>query len=56
MTDTQTIIDKYHDTIAEEVNVKKVTALPADMNVTKSYSPLGKELSADFGKDTGQII
>lgn len=56
MTTTQTIINKYHDTIAEEVNVKKVTALPEDFAITKSYSPLGKELSADFGKDTGQII
>jgi len=56
MSSTQTIIDKYHDTIAEEVNVKSVTALSDDMEVTKSYIPLGKELSAAFGKDTGQII
>ena len=52
----QTILDKYHQIIAEEVNVKEVTLLPDSLEVTKTYVPLGKALSASFWKDTGQII
>lgn len=52
----QGIVKKYHDIIAEEVNVKKVTLLSDDTHVTLSYVPLGQKLSSKFGKDTGQII
>ncbi|MBP7848080.1 hypothetical protein KA013_02560 [Patescibacteria group bacterium] len=48
----QELLTKYHDIIAEEVNVKKVSLLPQDMEVTVSYVPLGQQLSAKFGKDT----
>lgn len=56
MSTNQQLLDKYHDIIAQEVNVKQVTLLPDTMQVTKTYVPIGKELSASFGKDTGQII
>jgi hypothetical protein len=36
----QTILDKYQQIIAEEVNVKEVALLSNDIQVTKSYSPL----------------
>jgi len=49
---TQQLLTKYHDIIAEEVNVKEVTLLPEDMHVTVTYVPLGQQLSAKFGKDT----
>lgn len=52
----QTILDKYQQIIAEEVNVKEVWLLPKTIQVTKTYAPLGKMLSSAFGKDTGQII
>lgn len=52
----QELLTKYHDIIAEEVNVKKVSLLPQDMEVTVSYVPLGQQLSAKFGKDTWLII
>lgn len=52
----QTILDKYQQIIAEEVNVKEVALLSNDIQVTKSYSPLWKELSSAFWKDTWRII
>jgi len=52
----QELLEKYHQIIAEEVNVKEVVVLADDIQVTKSYAPLGKELSSAFWKDTGRII
>ncbi len=52
----QLIVEKYHDIIAEEVNVKKVSLLWWDQQVTVQYVPLGNTLWAQFGKDTGRII
>lgn len=52
----QQLVTKYHDIIAEEVNVKSVGLLPENFAVTTSYVPLGQQLSSKFGKDTGQII
>lgn len=50
------LLQKYADTIKEEVNVKEVHLLPSTTHVTKEYAPIGKELSSAFGKDTGRII
>jgi isoleucyl-tRNA synthetase len=50
------IIDKYHDIIAEELNVKQVAVLDSGIVVKKVYKPLGNKLSAKFGKDTGRVI
>ncbi len=50
------LLKKYHDIIAEEVNVKEVTLLPDNFKVIVTYVPLGQQLSAKFGKDTGLII
>jgi hypothetical protein len=50
------IVDKYHDIIAEELNVKKVGVLDSSIVVKKIYKPLGNKLSAKFGKDTGRVI
>lgn len=55
LTDEQ-ILQKYASTIAEEVNVKDVSLLWDDIQVTKIYAPLGQKLSGKFGKDTGKII
>lgn len=56
MTDVHKILEKYHDIIAQEVNVKEVISLWDDVQITVSYVPLWKELSSSFGKDTWQII
>lgn len=50
------IVDKYHDIIAEELNVKQIGVLDASIVVKKIYKPLGNKLSAKFGKDTGRVI
>lgn len=50
------IVNKYHDIIAEELNVKKVGILDNTIVVKKIYKPLGNRLSAKFGKDTGRVI
>jgi hypothetical protein len=34
------IINKYHDIIAEELNIKKVVSLSDDVVVKKVYKPL----------------
>jgi len=52
----QQLVEKYHDIIAEEVNVKKVSILDDTQQVTIQYIPLGNTLWAQFGKDTGRII
>ena len=56
MTTNQDILQKYASTIAEEVNVKQVSLLDDDIQVTKTYVPLGQKLSSKFWKDTGKII
>jgi isoleucyl-tRNA synthetase len=50
------IIEKYHDIITEELNVKQLTSIDETIVVTKIYKPLGNKLSAKYGKDTGKII
>lgn len=50
------LLDKYGDIIKEEVNVKEVSTLSSDRQIEKQYAPIGKELSQQFGKDTGAII
>lgn len=50
------IINKYHDIIAEELNVKEVTTMDNQIVIQKIYKPLGNKLWAKFGKDTGTII
>ncbi len=55
-TKAQRLVEKYHDTIAEEVNVKKVSILSDDQQVTIQYIPLGNTLWEQFGKDTWRII
>lgn len=52
----QKILDKYESIIAEEVNVKSVSLLDDDQQVTVQYIPLGNMLWEQFGKDTGRII
>lgn len=54
-TDTK-FLKKYSQIIAEEVNVKEVHLLWWDTQFKQTYSPVGRELSADFGKDTWRII
>ena len=54
--DKTLFLKKYGETIAQEVNVKEVSLIEWDQNVTIQYVPLGKMLGADFGKDTGRII
>jgi len=39
-TNTKTILDKYAETIAEEVNVKSVSVLGDEVVVTITYIPL----------------
>lgn len=56
MTTNQQLLKKYWTTIAEEVNVKEIKLLWDDITVTKTYAPHWWKLSAQFGKDTGQII
>lgn len=53
---TQTILDKYGEIIAEEVNVKSVTVLSDDVIVTANYVPLWQKLWWSFWKDTARII
>lgn len=53
---TKELLHKYHDIIAEEVNVKQVTPAGDDLTVTKRYIPRWDRLWPKFGKDTGSII
>lgn len=55
MKDTQYIITKYNDIITEELNIKEVGVLK-NIKVQKIYKPIGSQISAKFGKDTGAII
>jgi len=52
----QDLLKKYGEIIKEEVNVKKIEELDGSMKITKIFKPIGSQLSAKFGKDTGKII
>ncbi len=56
MISNQQILEKYSSTISEEVNVKHLSLLWDDIQVIKTYVPLGQKLSGKFWKDTGRII
>lgn len=56
MSTDQAFLEKYKDIIAQEVNVKEVTLLWWDTKFKQSYSPIWRELSDDFGKNTWRII
>lgn len=51
-----TIMEKYWDTIKEEINVKELSEIDKSINIKKTYKPLWNKLSSKFGKDTGRII
>ncbi|MEI6672201.1 MAG: DUF5915 domain-containing protein [bacterium] len=40
----------------EEVNVKDIQELDHGLKIQKIFKPIGSQLSAKFGKDTGKII
>lgn len=52
----QALLKKYADIIKEEVNVKKIEELDDSIKIQKTFKPIGSQLSAKFGKDTGKII
>lgn len=52
----QDLLKKYAEIIKEEVNVKNIEKLDESMKITKIFKPIGSQLSAKFGKDTGKII
>lgn len=54
--DVNYIVDKYWDTIKEEINVKDIQSFGDDIKITKVFKPLWSALSAKFAKDTGNII
>lgn len=56
MLDQQELLEKYWEIIKEEVNVKEIWPFISDKPITKVFKPIGSQLSAKFGKDTGQII
>lgn len=56
MSTDQAFLEKYKDIIAQEVNVKEVSLLAWAMEFKQVFSPVGRELSDDFGKDTWRII
>jgi len=56
MTNSATLLEKYYDIIAEEVNVKQVFLLEDTSPISIQYVPIGSTLWASFGKDTGRII
>ena len=49
-------LKKYQQIIAEEVNVKEVEVLWWKDTFKQTFSPIGREISSSFGKDTGRII
>lgn len=53
---TSPLIEKYATIIQEEINVKEISEIDAQLSFTTVYVPLGNKLSEQFGKDTGQII
>jgi isoleucyl-tRNA synthetase len=52
----QALLKKYSEIIKEEVNVKKIEELDDSIKIQKTFKPIGSQLSAKFGKDTGKII
>lgn len=56
MINEQQLLEKYGEIIKEEVNVKEIWSFSSDKPLVKIFKPLGSQLSAKFGKDTGQII
>jgi isoleucyl-tRNA synthetase len=50
------LLTKYNDILTEEINVKETGLFVSDTPIVKIFKPLGNQLSAKFGKDTGQII
>ncbi|MDR2190414.1 MAG: hypothetical protein LBP53_04425 [Candidatus Peribacteria bacterium] len=50
------LLEKYGDILREEINVKELELFVSDTPIVKIFKPLGNQLSAKFGKDTGQII
>lgn len=50
------LIEKYGETIKEEVNVKELSLLTSTDWVSIQYIPLGNTLWAQFWKDTWRII
>lgn len=52
----QDLLKKYGEIIKEEVNVKKIEEMNNSMKINKIFKPIGSQLSAKFGKDTGKII
>lgn len=55
-TSAQALLKKYGDIIKEEVNVKHIEELDNAIKIQKIFKPIGSQLSAKFGKDTGKII
>jgi len=55
-TSAQDLLKKYGEIIKEEVNVKKIEEMDNSMKISKIFKPIGSQLSAKFGKDTGKII
>ena len=56
MIDLQNILEKYWETIKEELNIKEISEFKENIKVTKIFKPNGAKLSNKFGKDTGKII
>ena len=50
------LLKKYEEIIKEEINIKEITGLDNALKVKKIFKPIGGQLSAKFGKDTGKII
>jgi isoleucyl-tRNA synthetase len=50
------LLKKYEDIIKEEINIKEIKSLDNSLKVKKIFKPIGGQLSAKFGKDTGKII
>lgn len=52
----QALLKKYEEIIKEEVNVKQIEEIDHSLKIQKTFKPIGSQLSAKFGKDTGKII
>jgi len=52
----QNILEKYGEIIKEEVNIKDIQIMNNSIQTKKTFKPIGSQLSAKFGKDTGKII
>lgn len=56
MLNQEEFLQKYGEIIKEEVNVKEIWSFQSKSSIKKVFKPIGSQLSAKFGKDTGQII